>query len=205
MFPTDRASALWWRYSSPIRWAVAALLLILAGTSAILGEDPPPTQRATIAAVDITSGQMIKSSDLTTAADALGLATLPIDQASGEISRGPISAGEPITASRLAPGRAVDLPREQVAFPLVLPDAHLSNLLVSGDHIDVFATRDPHEAADARVVATDVEVLAIPDIGEQGLGSSRGTDTVVLVAASRSQAIALAGMKGAGSISIAIR
>ena len=211
MLSTERVSALWWRHATAIRWAVATVLLTLAGISTVLDEDSPPTQRATIAAIDITSGAIIKSSDLTTATDTLGLATLPVDRASGEIARGPIAAGEPITASRLSPGRSVDLPPDEVAFPLVLPDAHMSDLLVSGDHIDVFATRGPNEAAEtaadpaARVVATDVEVLAVPDSDERDIGMNRDADTVVLVAASPAQAIALAGMKRAGSISIAIK
>ncbi len=211
MLSTERASALWWRYSSPIRWTAAALLLLLAGISTILGEDSPPTQPATIAAVDITSGAIIKSSDLTTAADTLGLATLPADQVSGEIARGPISVGEPITASRIAPGRLVDLPPDEVAFPLILPGSHVSDLLVSGDHIDVLAATDlsgtTETAADpaARVVAADVEVLTVPEFDEQGFGSAAEAEAVVLIAVSQSQVIALAGLRRPGSISIAIR
>lgn len=205
MLSTERASALWWRYSAPIRWMVVAVLLVLAGFSTILDGGSSQTQRATVAAVDIASGATIESSDLTTALDTLGLVTLPVDRVSGEIARGPISVGEPITSSRLTPGRVVDLPPDLVAFPLVLPDANVTDLLVSGDRIDVIAARGSPEVAEAQIVAADVEVLAVPEIGGGGIGRTGSSDPTVLIAASRPQAIALAGLKRAESISIAIR
>jgi Flp pilus assembly protein CpaB len=195
----DRVSSLWWSYSSPIRWAAAIVLVLLAGISTVMHEESPPTQRATVAADDIASGAIIKATDLTTAVDTLGLATLQLDQVPGEVARGPIPAGEPITASRLVPGRAVAHPPNLVAFPLVLPEVHVVDLLVSGDHIDILASREPLESGEAQLVASDVEVLTVPESDEPGIGS------MVLVAASRSQAMALAGIKRAGSISIAIR
>lgn len=205
MLSTERVSALWWRHSAPIRWAAVAVLLILAGISTILSEDPPQTQPATVAAVDIASGATIKLSDLTMGVDALGLATLPTDRVAGEIARGPIPAGEPITASRLTPGRAVDLPPDKVAFPLILPDAQVVDLLISGDRIDVLATQGPLEDAEAQIVAADVEVLTVPKPDEGVIGSGGNSGTTVLISASEPQAIALAGVRQADSFSVVIR
>lgn len=201
----DQVSTFLWRHSERIRWTAVILLLSAAGWSFAAGDVSPQSKLATVAAVDIASGATLRGEDVTIKADSLGLDTVPAAQVPGEISRGPIQAGEPITTSRLTPGRAVELPPGMLAFPLPIPEGDIASLLHSGDRIDVLAATSGSNNGTATVVAADIEVLAIPQPADNLLAGPRSAGAIVLISTTESQAIALAGLGQGQSVSIAIR
>jgi Flp pilus assembly protein CpaB len=205
MTTLDRVSSYLWRNSERIRWSAVILLLAMAGVGFVAGEEPEPTQLVTVAAIDIASGSTLRAQDVTTKPDSLGLSTVPVEQTVGEMARGPIQAGEPVTRSRLAPRRSADLDTGLVVFPLWLPTSEVASLLRAGDRIDVLVPGSEFDESPATTFASDIEVLAIPEPADDQLVGTSTPRSLALVSATQSQALALASLKEGQSLSIAIR
>lgn len=203
-----RFSASLWRNAQWLRWSAAAVLITLAAFTFASAEESPDYQPATVAAVDIASGAIISPADVTTRLQTRGPPTLAPEQVVGEVARGPIANGEWMTKSRIVPGRTTEMRPGMVAFPLSLADGNVTGLLRSGDRIDILATESTGQLDDAdgtSIVAEAVEVLAIPKSSdESGFGSHAGP-SIVLLAATRRQALDLATTSQAQSVTIAIR
>jgi Flp pilus assembly protein CpaB len=158
------------RLTLPVRRAVlrrrrplAALLAAVAVAAGLQAAAPPAPVRVgvLVAARDLPSGVVLAAGDLTRAAYSPG--TVPDGLATGAVGRtlaAPLRRGEPVTDVRLVgPALVRDHPG-LAAVPVRLPDAAMVALLRVGDRIDLVAA-DP-QGSPARVVATDVPVLALP-------------------------------------------
>jgi len=195
-----------WRYGRPVRWAAAGLCLLLAVSSWLQAPAQPATQQITIAAHDVASGSTLTAADLTTASATLPVATPSIGHLVGEVVRGPLAAGEPVTAGRITPGRQVDPEPGSVVFPLTLADERIAALLQSGDRVDVLVTPDALHEGDPRLVAADVEVLTVAADDPGGFGAaSPQSGSVVLLALPEDEAPELAAIRRSDHVSVAIR
>jgi Flp pilus assembly protein CpaB len=145
------------------RRPLAALLAAVAVAAGLHAAAPPAPARTSVlvAARDLPSGVVLAADDLVRVAFTPG--TVPDGVATGAVGRtlaAPLRRGEPVTDVRLV-GPALARSRPGLAaLPVRLPDAAMAALLRVGDRIDLVAA-DPQGSA-ARVVATDVPVLALP-------------------------------------------
>jgi Flp pilus assembly protein CpaB len=163
-------------------------------------------QPVTVAARDIASGSTLTAADLTTATATLPLATPPIDQLVGEVVRGPLTPGEPVTITRITPGRQVDPEPGTVVFPLTLADERIAALLQSGDRVDVLVTPDALHEGEPRQVAADVEILTVAADDPGGFqAASPQSGSVVLLALPEEEAPELAAIRRSDHVSVAIR
>ena len=175
------------------RRPLAALLVAVAtaaGLRAVTAE-PPPTEPVLVAAHDLPAGATLQADDLATAQFAPGsapddLAGAEPDDLVGRVVAGGVRRGEPLTDVRLVGPQLADglddgLSGALQAVPVRFPDAGTVELLEVGDRIDLVAT-DPQEGG-SRLVAVDVQVLAVPEAA--GDGSMPGR--VVVVGASTAQ------------------
>lgn len=146
-----------------------------------------------VAANDLPPGATLDAQDLSVTA--LPADYLPpgviteVETAVGRTIAGGISAGEPMTASRLvAAGPRTD---GLHTVPVRLADAEAATLLAPGSVIDlVLASRD----STARVIAEGVQVVTVPQRSSSpGLGgASRTAGSLIVVATDRRTAVALA-------------
>lgn len=200
----NRAALLWWRYGRKVRVAVAGLLVLVA----VLTWPPRAADTAhpvTVAARDVPSGAHLTADDLTVSTSSLSLDTPSPEQALGEIVRGPIAAGEPVTRTRLAPGRGVEPDEGTVVLPLVIADERIGALLQSGDRVDVLVAPDALHEGEPEVLARQVQVLAVPqDEARSALGGSQ-SGAVVLLSVPEEDAEALAGIRRSDHVTLAIR
>ena len=174
----------------PVRRAVlarrrllAALLTAVAVATGIhaAAAPPPAAVEVAVAARDLPAGAVLREDDLRTVGFAPG--SVPAGVAAdvaGRTLAAPLRAGEPVTDVRLVGPALTDGYPGLAAVPVRLPDAGLAGLLRVGDRIDLVAA-DP-QGGDARVVATDVPVLAIPDAAPE-VGASGLTGRLVVVGA----------------------
>ena len=88
----------------------------------------------------------------------------------------------------------------QLEVPVRLSDAAVASLLSPGDVVDVLGA-DAH--GPASVVADQLLVTAVPDVGS-GSGWSSDGDGLVVVAASSEDALALAGAASRGQLTVAV-
>lgn len=201
-----RLSALAWRYGNRLRWLLVGLCLALAAASAASAPGVAEQRSITVAARAVSSGATIEPADLAATTATLPVATLAVEELVGEVARGPLEAGEPITASRIVPGGAIPPPDGRLVFPLPLSDQRIAALLHSGDRIDVLVTPDALHEGEPRLVARDVEVLAVTGQEESAFGpASTTTGAVVLVAVAEAEATALAAIRGGDHVSVTIR
>jgi len=126
----------------------------------------PPTVDVLVAARDLPAGAVLAPDDLMNVA--LPPDTVPggvltdSGDATGAILAAAVRAGEPVTDVRLVGPGLADAATGTVAVPVRLSDAAQVGLLEVGDAIDLLAT-DP-EARSTETVASDVLVLAVPDV-----------------------------------------
>lgn len=190
------------------RWIAAVLAgsAVLAFSTAVR----PPAPRLVpvlVAARTLPAGVTLAAGDLTVArwpaqvvpSGALRAAA----EAAGRVVAGAVRRGEPITDVRLVgPGLLAGGPAGdgRVAAPVRVADAAEAGLVRPGDRIDVLAT-PPDGAGAATAVADDVLVLAVPP--PDGSGSADGA--LVVVAASRQVAVALARAAVGDRLSLTVR
>ena len=154
-------------------------LSVLTGLSA-LRPAPPPTVVVLAAARDLAPGVALALEDLRSVslpASAVPAGVLrPGAPVLGRVVAGPVRRGEPLTDVRLVGPSllAASAVRGAVAVPVRFADPGAVAVLRPGDRIDVLATAagDPAAAAAsvARVVATNVVVLAVPAPDTTGIG-----------------------------------
>lgn len=160
--------------------AVLTAVAVAAGLHSVTAP-PPPRIDVLVAARDLPGGTVLAPGDLTPVPFARG--SVPDDLATSTTGRtlaAPVRRGEPVTDVRLVgPGLAEGHPG-LTAVPVRLPDAGMVGLLAAGDRIDLVAA-DP-QGSTARLVATDLSVVALPAVDEEAMGSALPGRLVVLAA-----------------------
>ena len=180
-----------YRFRRPLAAASAALAVLLL--AAALRPASTDLVDVIVAASDLPPGATLSAQDLSVAAlpsDYLPPGAITTAEAAvGRTIAGAITAGEPLTRSRLvATGPRID---GLQTVPVRLADAEAAALLAPGSVIDlVLASRD----GGARVLAEGVQVVTVPQRPTStGLGgSSRTAGSLVVVATDRRTAVALA-------------
>lgn len=152
------------------------------------------------AAHPIAGGATIGESDIATAVLPAGspllAAALPAEQVLGRTALGHISAGELLTASRLAPSG----PRAgYVTMPVVFERSELTDFLHSGDVVDIMWIPDQIDDRAAEVVVRGATVVRAPQEAALGAGSA------VLLEVREEDAARLAAAAAAGSLSVVQR
>jgi Flp pilus assembly protein CpaB len=160
--------------------ALLAAAAVIAGVHEL--RTPPPDVEAVLtAARDLPAGVTLGRDDLVTVDYAAGTAPAGLaDDAVGRILAAPVRAGEPLTDVRLVGASLAAAYPDSVAVPVRLPDAGMAALLRVGDRIDLVAA-DPQGSV-ARVVATDLAVVALPAPDEEATSSGLPGRLVLLAA-----------------------
>lgn len=175
---------------------VAAAVLALAAV-VLFARDAAATDhvRVVVAARDLAPGAQLTPGDVrmadfspTTVPDgALGSA----DDVDGHTVAGPVRAGEPITDVRLLSSRlaesAIDAPDARIV-PVRLSDGGVTDLLRSGDTVDVLTVGEGDDDRVASVLASEAVVVLVSAKGP----GQRNTDPVVLIAMSPTDATTVA-------------
>jgi Flp pilus assembly protein CpaB len=193
------------------RRSISALLLGLAVVSAVTALRPAPARTVTVwvAARDLPGGAPLSRADLRQVrlpAAGVPAGALPSSASpAGRLLAAPVRRGEPLTDLRLlsgallrASGSSTDL-----AVPVRITDGPAALALVrAGEAVDVIAATDTAEAGaevTAVPVVEDVRVLAVPDrLGADDAG-------LIIVAATSTQATALAQIPPGDRVSVALR
>ena len=165
------------------RRPLAALLAAAAVVAGLHELRPPPPDVVAVltAARDLPAGTTLREQDLTSVDYASGTAPTGLaSDAVGRVLAGPVRAGEPLTDVRLVGAALAAAYPGSVAIPVRLPDAGMAALLHVGDPIDLVAA-DPQGGA-ARVVASDLVVVALPRPDEESMASGMPGRLVVLAA-----------------------
>ena len=206
MLSRRRLSALVWRYGNRVRWLLVAACIVLAVATSTTAEDPADPTTVTVASRTVASGATLGPADLSVVTATLPVTTLPPDRLVGEVARGPLEPGEPVTAGRIVPGGSIEPPSGSVVFPLPLSDHRIAALLQSGDRVDVIVTPDALHDGEPRMVATDVEVLTVTGLQETAFGpASSASGAVVLLAVPQEDSGALAAIRTGDHVSVTIR
>jgi Flp pilus assembly protein CpaB len=121
----------------------------------------------------------------------------------GQVLAAPVRRGEPLTDVRLLSAALIaDGGPHEVAVPVRVTDGPAALALVkAGEHIAVIAAGDPGTgvAAKTHTVVEDVRVLALPaQLTEDDAG-------LVIVAATRREAAALAALPPGDRVSVAVQ
>lgn len=189
------------------RRPLAALSAGLAVAAALQAHAAPPSPRVmvAVAARDLPAAARIEAGDLTTRAFAPGSVPAGVVTAAGAVGRttvGPVRSGEPLTDARLL-GRSLlaGYPGD-VAAPVRIGDPAAVALLRVGDRIDLLAA-DPQGADEARVLADDVPVIALPRRStDTGTDLVSGALVVVAVPPQTALTLAAAGVTSFLSLTI---
>jgi Flp pilus assembly protein CpaB len=183
----------------PVAAALAALA-VAAGLRAVA-----PAEAAAVpvlaAARDLPAGALLDDDALTTVpvlpeAVPEGALTSP-DDAVGARTAGAVRAGEALTDVRLL-GAGLLPPGDDVAVPVRVAEPAVAGLLRPGDRVDVLAA-SPEGGEAARVVVSDVAVLAVPEPDQLADGA------LVVLAASPGGAARLAAAAVSSRLSVAVR
>jgi Flp pilus assembly protein CpaB len=192
---------------------IAALCAAVAVLAAIKAVSPPADRTVQVwaAARDLSGGSPLTARDLRAVALPVGsvpAGVLPAGaQVVGRLLAAPVRQGEPLTDVRLlGPALLASLPEPGlVAVPVRVADGSAAAALVHpGDVVDVLAVDEPDSGRPSEgpvTVATAVRVVAVPARG----GVSGDGGGLVVVAASRSQADALAAASSGARLSLALR
>jgi Flp pilus assembly protein CpaB len=180
----------------------------------------PATRGVVVAAADLSAGRSLAPGDLTVAQVPAGVLPAgttgdPTDVV-GRSLAAPMARGEPIAGHRLTELPPWSVPPGTMPMPVRFADAGAAALLAAGHRVDVLAASGPGldgaaPFASAELVAQDVLVLAVIT-AEQGsggiLGGSATTEQqtpLVLLAADRAAALAIAGAQGRASLGYLMR
>jgi len=143
--------------------AVAAALPVLAPAAA-------PTLVVVAASHDLQPGAALTAADVSTVswprAVAPQGALSSVDEVVGRVLAGPVRQGEALTDVRLLGSALLVRGRGTVAAPVRLADPATAGLLAAGDRVDVLAVRTDQPSTTAVVLASGLEVLAVPAAGE---------------------------------------
>lgn len=201
--PPARLGPVWARVRRALRRVVVrrrrGLVALLLGAAALVAVQaatapPPPTVPVLVAARDLPAGVVLGPDDVRVARqlpDAVPAGALGAPQVTGEVLAAPVRRGEPLTDRRLLGDGLVAAYPGLAAVPVRLPDAGMAALLRVGQRVDLVAAG---AEGDARVVAGDVPVLALPAAAPDGRTAQTGTPgALVVVGATPGQADAVAG------------
>ncbi len=197
--------------------------MLVAGAVAFgldaVSPQPPPVKQIVVAASELPPGTLLDSSDLRLAAWPAALApdtaASSVTDLVGRTLAAGLSRGEAVTSMRLVGPTLASalLESGRVATPVRLADPTVAALLHPGDRIDLVAAQagssDPVSGgtapADARVVAPTALVLSVvqPDQGGSVLvGGATTASGLLVVAVSRTEALALARASLLGPLSV---
>jgi Flp pilus assembly protein CpaB len=192
------------------RRLVAAGLVAIAVVAGLRSLSPAPAPTVTVwaAAHDLSGGRPLAGADLVRLA--LPTAAVPAGalragtQVLGRLLAAPVRRGEPLTDVRLlGPSLLAALPEQGlVAIPIRVADGSAAAAVVKpGDVVDVIATADSAAdgAQEPTTVASRVRVLTVP-----GSGNSSDGGGLVVLAATRDQAAALAQASATTRLSVTI-
>jgi pilus assembly protein CpaB len=200
--------------------ALAAGVSVLALGMA-LRPPQPATVDVVVASHDLIAGHRLSDEDLARAA--VPAALLPpgvhsdLADLSGQVLAAPVARGEAISTTRLADplGSGWSAPPGTSPLPMRFSDGGAAGLLSPGQRLDVLAAAAPGVedlgpgVQLARLVAQDVLVLSITSSPEEaGLPSTGsggdGESPVVVLAATRAQALAIVGAQVSSKLSFVI-
>ena len=163
---------------------------------------PLSTTQVLTAARDLAPGSAVVAADVVTVD--LPVIAVPdgalttTSAALGRTPTGAVRRGEPLTDVRfVGAGLLAGLGPDLVAVPVRLADPAAATLLGAGDHVDILGAAP--QTGEARVVAKDLLVLAVPATATTGEGA------MAVVAAARSTAVLLAGAGAVEQLSAAVR
>lgn len=127
-------------------------------------------------------------------------ATRTVSPLIGEQLSGAVTAGEPITAARVAGagGLGTAAGDERVALPVRLADAEAASLVHDGDLVDILAA---DRSGNGATVARAVPVLAVPTAAPS---SSPLEGALIVVAVAPTVAERLAGAASTGPLTVAL-
>jgi pilus assembly protein CpaB len=193
------------RRAGAVLLAALALLMALRPAPPAATADQPADVPVTVAAGDLSPGDVLTVSDLALVRFPAGLAPAgaAADPAEliGRVLAGGLRAGEPVTDVRLVgAGLTGLLPEGQVAAPVRLADLAVAGLVHTGDRVDVLATAP--DAATAEVIAGAALVLATP-----GMGTADGRDPaggLLLLAVDTATAARLAAASTAATLTVSL-
>ena len=174
-----------WTRTVLARRATAAALVVLAGVAALRADPDGDRAEVVVAAHDLTPGVALTGDDVRLE-DRLS-STVPdgsqvdVGAVVGSTLAGPTRRGEVLTDVRLLGRRLADSAAGPDAriVPLHPADSAVTDLLRSGDVVDVLAASDTDSAAHPRVVATNAIVVLV---SAKQKAQANGNDRVVLVA-----------------------
>lgn len=193
------------------RRGIATCLAALSVGLVALATRPPviPMVQVMVADRAIAAGSRIEASDLRAVSIPARLAQGALADsgaAIGQLAAVAIAAGEPISAARLLNRELADDPQspQNVPMPLRLADTEAAGLLRPGNRIDVIATSSPEGGGPAaRVVAREVLVLSLPEVGQQAM-SAGPSGRLTLVSVDPQEAVALAGAAAGGQLTFVV-
>src|SRR5919107_3377173 len=148
------------------RRPLAAVCAAVAVAAALRANAAPPPARTLVvtAAHDVAAGQVLGPGALSRSRyDPAPVpdGVLAERAALGRTTAGALRRGEPVTDVRLVGGHLLAGRPALVAVPVRIGDAGAVGLLRPGDRIDLLAA-DPQGRSAARLVGSDVLVLAVP-------------------------------------------
>ena len=192
-----------------------------AASIACLGMALQPPEEATrpvvVAAGDLPAGQPLQPGDLAVARVPAGV--LPAGTSAepselvGRVLAAPMARGEVVAEHRVTTLPRWSVPPGTMPTPVRFADAGAAALLSAGQRVDVVAASGPGlegaaPFATAELVAQDILILAVitGEPGSEGLlgGDATTSDEetpLVLLAADRTAALAIAGAQGRASLS----
>lgn len=200
------------RVVSRHRGALAGLLATAAAAAALGVVAPSSEQGVAVlaAARDVPAGSVLVAEDV----EVVRLprravpdgAVVSAEDAVGRAVAGAVRAGEALTDVRLVgAGLLLGLPSGTTAVAVRLADAGAARLLRAGDVVDVLAApTSGSEVGEAVVVAAEVSVLAVPEPDPDSVASALD-GALVVVAAPRATAAALASAAVTSRLSVALR
>jgi Flp pilus assembly protein CpaB len=185
-----------WTRTPAARRVLAGALVLLAAAAAWRGDPGADMSDVVVTAHDLSPGTAITAADLRI--DRRAVSSVPegahtaVDAVIGTTLAGPARRGEILTDVRLLGPRLAESAAGPDAriVPIPLADAALTDLVRTGDVVDVVAA-PADEAAEPRVIATDAVVVLI-SAKDSGIGA-RGSGRVVLVALPAAAAKSVAG------------
>ncbi|WNG86557.1 SAF domain-containing protein [Mycobacterium sp. ITM-2016-00317] len=185
-----------WTRTPTARRVLAGGLVLLAAAAAWRGDPSADMADVVVTAHDLSPGAAITAADLQVERRAMSAvpegAQTAVDAVVGATLAGPARRGEILTDVRLLGPRLAESAAGPDAriVPIPLADAALTDLVRTGDVVDVVAA-PVDEAAEPRVIATDAVVVLV-SAKDSGIGA-RGSGRVVLVALPSAAAKSVAG------------
>jgi pilus assembly protein CpaB len=200
--------------------AAGAAAAAIAALGMALQPSAVATRAVVVAVADLPAGRTLGPGDLSVAQVPAGV--LPDGTSSapsdfmGRVLAAPMARGEAVADHRLTAPAQWAVPAGTMPMPVRFADAGAAGLLAAGQRVDVVAASGPgldgaSPFASAEVVAQDILVLAVitGEADPQGIlgGQSTADDQtpLVLIAADRGSALAIAGAQGRASLSYLMR